>query len=118
MPRPARRRLPARANPRDRRRAERKLYQISLEIKDGIPEVHGQMSQARRRRAVGATGAAIGTVSAVLVAVYGKTLADAVAAGASGDVRQVTQAADNTRGSSAVTGGTGCGCSAAPPRSR
>ena len=77
------------------------------------------MSQARRRRAVGATGAAIGTVSAVLVAVYGKTLADAVAAGASGGVRQVIQAAaDNTRGSSAVTGGTTCGCSAAPPRSR
>jgi len=78
------------------------------------------MSQARRRRAVGATGAAIGTVSAVLLAGYGKTLADAVAiAGASGGVRQVIQAAaDNTRGSSAVTGGTTCGCSAAPPRSR
>lgn len=66
---------------------------VGLEIQDGIRSVRSQITKARRRRAVGATGAIVGTVGAVLVAVYGKVLAEAVAiAGASGGVWQVIQA--------------------------
>jgi hypothetical protein len=70
------------------------LIKIGLEIKDGIRSVAAQMAQARRSRAVGATGAIVGTVGAILVAVYGQTLAEAVAiAGASGGIWQIIQAA-------------------------
>lgn len=70
------------------------LVKIGLEIKDGIRSVAAKMAQARRSRAVGATGAIVGTVGAILVAVYGQTLAEAVAiAGASGGVWQIIQAA-------------------------
>jgi hypothetical protein len=74
--------------------SEREITRIGLEIQDGIRSVGSQMAQARRRRAVGATGAVIGTVGAALVAVYGQVLAEAVAiAGASGGIWQIIQAA-------------------------
>lgn len=74
--------------------SDAELIKIGLEIKDGVRSVAAQMAQARRSRAVGATGAIVGTVGAILVAVYGQTLAEAVAiAGASGGIWQIIQAA-------------------------
>ena len=74
--------------------ADVELAKIGLEIKDGIRSMAARMAQARRSRAVGATGAVVGTVGAILVAVYGQTLAEAVAiAGASGGIWQIIQAA-------------------------
>lgn len=72
--------------------SERELARIGLEIKDGIRDIHSRMRLAGRRRAIGVTGAVVGTVGAVLVAVYGPALAEAVAiAGASGGIWQIIQ---------------------------
>jgi hypothetical protein len=52
------------------------------------------MKTAQRKRAVGVTGAVIGSVGAILVAVYGPALTAAVAAiGASGGVWGIIHAA-------------------------
>lgn len=52
------------------------------------------MNMARRKRAVAVTGAGIGSVSAVLVAVYGPVFQEALAAvGASGGLWGVLHAA-------------------------
>jgi hypothetical protein len=64
--------------------SERALAGISQEIADQVRSVRSLMSQARRKRAVEATGAGIGTVSAALVAVYGPALQEALAMVGSG----------------------------------
>lgn len=67
--------------------SDRELLKIGLQIKDQVRATRSAMERSRRKRAVAATGAAIGSVGAILVAVYGPALASAVAAlGASGGV--------------------------------
>jgi hypothetical protein len=82
----------------DEVQSERALVRIGLEIADGLRSVRADMDRARRKRAVAISGAALGSVSAVLVAVYGPALAAAVAAiGAGGGVWGVISAmAENT----------------------
>lgn len=65
--------------------SERELLKLSLEIKGEIRSARSQMNIARRKRAVSVTGAGVGSVSAILVAVYGPAFQEALAAvGASG----------------------------------
>ncbi|MCP9944679.1 hypothetical protein LUX12_07635 [Streptomyces somaliensis] len=67
--------------------SERELLKLGLDIKDQVRAARNQMLQARKKRAVGVTGAAIGSVGAVLVAAYGPALQTAIATlGASGGV--------------------------------
>jgi hypothetical protein len=79
-------------------RSERALATIGIEIADGFRSVRADLEGARHKRAVAATGAVLGSVSAVLVAVYGPALAAAVAAvGAGGGLWGVISAmADNS----------------------
>jgi hypothetical protein len=73
--------------------SERELVKLGLQIKDQIRSVRSEMEQVRRKRAVAVSGAVIGSVGAILVAVYGPALAAAVAAiGASGGVWGVIHA--------------------------
>jgi len=78
--------------------SDRELLKLGLQIKDHVRSVRAQMEAARRKRAVSVTGAAIGSVAAILVAVYGPALATAIAAvGASGGVWGIISAtADNS----------------------
>jgi hypothetical protein len=78
--------------------SDRELLKLGLQIKDHVRSARAQMEAARRKRAVSVTGAAIGSVGAVLVAVYGPALAAAIAAvGASGGVWGIISAtADNS----------------------
>lgn len=74
--------------------SDRELLKLSLQIKDHVWSVRSEMETARRKRAVALTGAVIGSVGAILVAVYGPALAAAVAAiGASGGVWGIIHAA-------------------------
>lgn len=67
--------------------SDRELRKLGLQIEDQVRSVRSKMETARRKRAVAVTGAVIGSVGAILVAVYGPELAKAVAAiGASGGV--------------------------------
>jgi len=77
--------------------SDRELLKLGLQIKDYVRSARAQMEAARRKRAVSVTGAAIGSVAAILVAVYGPALATAIAAvGASGGVWGIiSAAADN-----------------------
>ncbi len=77
--------------------SDRELLRLGLQIKDHVRSQRAQMEAARRKRAVSVTGAAIGSVGAILVAVYGPALAAALAAvGASGGVWGIiSAAADN-----------------------
>lgn len=59
--------------------SERELVKLGLEIKDQVRSAHAEMTATHRKRAVSVTGAAIGSVGAILVAVYGPALAAAVA---------------------------------------
>jgi hypothetical protein len=80
--------------------SDRELLKLSLEIKDQVRSVRSEMETARRKRTVGVTGAVIGSVGAILVAVYGPALAAAVAAvGATGGVWGIIHATteNNTR---------------------
>ncbi len=73
--------------------SERALVKIGLEINDGIRSIGIDLSKASRKRAVASTGAVLGTVGAVLIAVYGPALASAVATlGASGGIWGVINA--------------------------
>jgi hypothetical protein len=56
------------------------IANIGIEIRDGVRQVEAQMQQLRRRRAVSVTGAGVGSVAGVLVAVYGPALAAVVSA--------------------------------------
>lgn len=74
--------------------SDREILKLGLEIKDEIRSVRSEMNMARRKRAVAVTGAGIGSVSAVLVAVYGPAFQEALAAvGASGGLWGVLHAA-------------------------
>jgi hypothetical protein len=74
--------------------SERELVKLSLQINDHIRSVRSEMVKARRRRAVSVSGATIGSLGAILVAVYGPALAAAIAAiGASGGVWSIIHAA-------------------------
>jgi hypothetical protein len=74
--------------------SDRELLKLSLQIKDQIRSVRSEMETARRKRAVGVTGAVIGSVGAILVAVYGPALEAAIATiGATGGVWGIIHAA-------------------------
>ncbi|WP_406490696.1 hypothetical protein OHB06_01260 [Streptomyces sp. NBC_01604] len=81
--------------------SERELIKIGLRIEDEIRGIQAQLSAARRKRAVAVTGAGVGTVGAVLVAVYGPAFQSALtvlgAAGAGGVWGIIQAAADNGR---------------------
>ncbi|MGH3843497.1 MAG: hypothetical protein ACRDS0_18940 [Pseudonocardiaceae bacterium] len=64
--------------------SDRELLKLSLQIKDHIRSARSEMVTARRKRAVAVTGAVIGSVGAILVAVYGPALALAAAVAAIG----------------------------------
>ncbi|MGP3948516.1 hypothetical protein [Streptomyces sp. 7N604] len=67
--------------------SDRELVKLGLQIKDEVRSIRAAMEKTRRTRAMAASGATIGSVGAILVAVYGPALASAVAAvGASGGV--------------------------------
>jgi hypothetical protein len=74
-------------------RSDHALARIGLEINDGLRSVRADLERARRKRAVAVSGAVLGSVSAVLVAVYGPALAGAIAAvGAGGGLWGVVSA--------------------------
>lgn len=74
--------------------SDRELLKLSLEIKDQVRSARSEMETVRRKRAVGVTGAVIGSVAASLVAVYGPALEFAIAAlGATGGVWGIIHAA-------------------------
>jgi len=74
--------------------SEHELLRLSLQIKDHVRSVRSKMETARRKKSVAVTGAVIGSVGAILVAVYGPALAAAIAAiGASGGVWGIIHAA-------------------------
>lgn len=67
--------------------SERQLLKLALEIKEHIRSSRAEMEQAKHKRLLTASGAAIGTVGAALVAVYGPALESAVAVvGTSGGI--------------------------------
>jgi hypothetical protein len=74
--------------------SDRELTKLGLRIRDHVRSARSEMEKARRTRAVSVTGAAIGTVGAILVAVYGPAMEAAIATvGASGGVWGVIHAA-------------------------
>ncbi|MDA1362606.1 hypothetical protein O1R50_23495 [Glycomyces luteolus] len=76
--------------------SERALMRIGLQIKEEVRGMEAQMRQVRRKRAVTATGAVVGSISASLTAVMGTSeLVSAVAAfigGATGGFWTAVQA--------------------------
>jgi hypothetical protein len=79
---------------------EHELRKIGNQLEDEIRRVQSQMNIARRKRAISVTGAVIGTVGAVLVAVYGPAMAAALpligAAGAGGVWEIIRNTAENS----------------------
>ncbi|MGW9117846.1 hypothetical protein ACWGRV_14580 [Streptomyces sp. NPDC055663] len=79
---------------------EHELRKIGNQLEDEIRRVQSQMNIARRKRAVSVTGAVIGTVGAVLVAVYGPAMTAALpligAAGAGGVWEIIRNTAENS----------------------
>ncbi|GAB3932519.1 hypothetical protein GCM10029976_038590 [Kribbella albertanoniae] len=74
--------------------SERELVRLGLAINDQVRAARAEMMRVRRKRAVAASGATIGSVAAILVAVYGPALEAAIAAlGVSGGVWGVINAA-------------------------
>ena len=61
----------------DSEQMDRELVKIGIEIAEGIRGVDAELNRIKSRRAVAATGAAIGSVVASLVAVYGPALGTA-----------------------------------------
>jgi hypothetical protein len=79
--------------------SDRELVKLGLRIKDQVRAARVEMLKARRKRAMAVTGAVVGSVGAVLVAVYGPALAAAVAAigaGTGGVWGIVNATADNS----------------------
>ncbi|CAL9334420.1 hypothetical protein SUDANB9_00138 [Streptomyces sp. enrichment culture] len=73
--------------------SEVELAKIGLEISTQVHDMNGQFKRIRSKRSVQVTGAAVGTLSAVLVAVYGPALATALTiVGATGGVWSVVNA--------------------------
>ncbi|MCR6486423.1 hypothetical protein M8542_26705 [Amycolatopsis sp. OK19-0408] len=65
--------------------SQQELVKVGLKINDQIRSMKAEIGKVRRKRAAGATGAVLGSVSAILVAAYGPALQTAIAAvGASG----------------------------------
>jgi hypothetical protein len=52
----------------------RRMRRIGLEIEDEVRRVESEMKLARRKRSVAMSGAGVGTIAAVLVAIYGPVL--------------------------------------------
>ncbi|MGO4422718.1 hypothetical protein AB4Z54_29450, partial [Streptomyces sp. MCAF7] len=78
----------------DDTQSDRELTKLGLEIKDQIWSARTEMDALRRKRAVSVTGAAIGSVGAILVAVYGPALQAAIGAlGAGGGLWGIVHAA-------------------------
>ena len=74
--------------------SEAALTRLGLQIEDEVRSLRAQMNQVKRRRAVGAAGAVVGTSAAILLAVYGPALTAAIPVlGASGGIWQIIQAA-------------------------
>jgi hypothetical protein len=74
--------------------SDRALARIGLQIADETRAIKAEMGRVRRKRAVSLSGAALGSVGAVLVAVYGPALQAAIAAlGAGGGVWGILHAA-------------------------
>lgn len=78
--------------------SERQLLRVALDIKEQIHASRAEMEQAKHKRFLTASGAAVGTVGAVLVAVYGPALESAVATvGTSGGIwAMISALADNS----------------------
>jgi hypothetical protein len=78
--------------------SDRELVKLGLQIKDQVRAAGAEMAKVRRKRSVAVTGAVVGSVGAVLIAVYGPALAAAVAAvGAGGGLWNIVNAAtDNS----------------------
>jgi hypothetical protein len=69
------------------------LARIGLEIADEVRGMQAQVNKLRRKRAVAASGAAVGSMGAMLVAVYGPAFQEAIAAiGASGGIWAIVHA--------------------------
>ncbi|MER5618869.1 hypothetical protein [Streptomyces sp. NPDC002215] len=79
---------------------EHELRKIGNQLEDEIRRIQSQMNAARRKRAISVTGAVIGTVGAVLVAVYGPAMTAALplfgAAGAGGVWEIIRNTAENS----------------------
>jgi hypothetical protein len=74
--------------------SDNEIVKLGLRIKDEVRSARAEMERVRRRRSVAVTGAVVGSVGAVLVAVYGPALAAAVAAlGAGGGLWGIVNAA-------------------------
>jgi hypothetical protein len=74
--------------------SDHEIVKLGLRIKDEVRAARAEMEKARRRRSVALTGAVVGSVGAVLVAVYGPALTAAVAAlGAGGGLWSIVHAA-------------------------
>ncbi|WP_157420339.1 hypothetical protein [Actinomadura kijaniata] len=79
--------------------SERELVRIGLDIADQVRATRAEMAKVNRKRAVAVTGAAVGSATAVLTAVYGPALAAVVTAvGAAGGWLPALQAmAENSK---------------------
>lgn len=74
--------------------SEQELAKLGTQISDQVRAAHSLMKAARRKKAVAVSGAAVGTVSAVLAAVYGPAFKDAITVmGASGGAWGILNAA-------------------------
>ncbi|MCZ1011905.1 hypothetical protein [Streptomyces lydicus] len=76
--------------------SEVELMRIATEIEGNVQQIRAQMTSAKRRRAIAASTAAVGSVGAVLAAVYGPAMEEALKIiGASGGLWGVIDAARN-----------------------
>jgi len=74
--------------------SEREMMRIATDIEDNVRQLKTQMTAVRRRRAFDASAAALGTVGAVLAAVYGPVFEEAFKiAGLNGSVWAIVDAA-------------------------
>jgi hypothetical protein len=74
--------------------SERELVKHGLQIKQEVRAVQSEMMKVKRKRAMAASGAAVGTVGAILVAVYGPAMQAAIATvGAGGSLWGIIHAA-------------------------
>ena len=74
--------------------SEPALTRLGLQIEEEVRSLRAHLNQVKRRRAVGAAGAVVGTSAAILLARYGPDLTAAIPVlGASGGIWQIIQAA-------------------------
>ncbi|GAA4627722.1 hypothetical protein GCM10023196_041090 [Actinoallomurus vinaceus] len=83
--------------------SEIELAKIGLHISDHVRSMAADMRKVQKRRAVAITGASVGTVAAILTAVYGPALKDALAivgaTGGAGLWSVIQHLAEDNRGS-------------------